>query len=180
MQPVPPARRQLRAGGVGSGSAPGSAPDSAQRSRIPPAPPLPRPGAGPAGPSAAWPCPAPPLLRLLGVADMAELEVGQHCGVPECRQLGKGERGGSRRRRGWWPGGGAGVARGAPSLGGSYVLLQPCTVQCQRLSPRLCAWVVNSPLALPHTCLPSLISESVTGNVTSQKEAAEPPVPKAF
>lgn len=28
---------------------------------------------------------------------MAELELGQHCGVADCRQLGKGERGGSPR-----------------------------------------------------------------------------------
>lgn len=31
---------------------------------------------------------------------MAELELGQHCGVADCRQLGKGGRGAARRRQG--------------------------------------------------------------------------------
>lgn len=76
-------------------------------------------------------------------------------------------------------GGGLGtvrVVRRVPPIGESSVLLQPCTVQC--LSPRLSHRLVNSPLAPSSHLVLSVISESVTGDETYQKEAANRPYRK--
>lgn len=83
---------------------------------------------------------------------MAELELGQHCGVADCRQLGKGRRGGARGRPlmgvlGWVRDAGRGTGQwGCRSRKGAVRclplevpcgLLQPCMTHCQGLSLQL-------------------------------------------
>lgn len=139
-----------------------------------------RPGAGPAGPSAARPrlpssfsasC-VPPTWR--------SWRWGSTVGCPTAASWVRdsaagpgGDGGGGLGTVGWER---CGVVRRVPPIGESSVLLQPCTVQC--LSPRLSHRVVNSLLAPSSHLLLSVISESVTGNEISQKEAANRPYRK--